>query len=112
MLDIPLQRAAPCRTYREVWKPWAPFLPTALQVAQKFQSCRQTVNNKAQGWKVWWYIIPMKHLSPHKAGTNQLHPNPTRPLGNDFWFATNLIPNTEEGPCFKDLVVKQQKELY
>lgn len=26
-----------------------PFLPTALQVAQKFQSCLQTVNNRAQG---------------------------------------------------------------
>lgn len=80
-----------------------PFLPTTLQVALKFQSCLQTVNNKAQGWKEWWHIILMQYISPHKAGTDQLHPNPIKPLGNEFQycFATNLVPNTEEGPCLK-----------
>lgn len=39
-------------------------------------------------------------LSRHKAGTRQLHPKPVRPLGNGvrYWFATNLAPDTEEGP--------------
>lgn len=40
---------------------------------------------------------------PSQGGTNQLHPNPIRPLGNVFqyWFATNLVPNMEDGPCLK-----------
>lgn len=80
-----------------------PFLPTALQVAQKFQSCLQTVK-RAQGWKKWWYIILMQYLSPHKEGPINYIQTPSGPW--EMCFSIGL-PQTLFQTWKMDLVSSQ-----